>query len=153
MNGPNGPGSPTYNLFLCPHCEAELNPGHSPIIRMSGRLDAPEFSVTTEVFLPAGLGVYGRLTATGVTLREGAKIQFACPECGEPFSESDDDELAQVRMAGDGGKTYMVSFNKNYGKRSTFVIDPDGRSVERQFGDDADEFRDTLDKRLNWFGS
>ena len=152
MNGPNS-ASPSYNLFMCPHCNAQLNPGNSPIIKMRGRLDAPTFAVTTDVFLPAGLGVYGRLTATGVTLHEGAKIQFACPDCGESFSESDDDELAAVRMVDDQDKSFMVSFNKNYGKRSTFVVDTAGRNVELQFGDDADEYLETMDKDLNWFGS
>lgn len=146
-------GDPSYNTFTCPHCDAALNPGNGPIIKLRGRLDAPSFSVTTDVFLPSGLGVYGRLTATHVTLREGAKIQFACPACHIALAPSEEAELAQVRMADQDGRIFLVSFNKTYGKRSTFVIDPEARSVERQFGDDAETYRGDLDKTLNFFGS
>jgi len=146
-------GETSYNTFTCPHCDAELNPGNGPIIKLKGRLDAPSFSVTTDVFLPSGLGVYGRLTATHVKLREGAKIQFSCPACQAALAPSEEAELAQVRMTDHDGRIFLVSFNKCYGKRSTFVIDPEARQVERQFGDDAETYREDLDKTLNFFGS
>ena len=146
-----------YNRFTCPHCDAELNPGNGPIIRLRGRLDAPTFSVTTDVFLPSGLGVYGRLAATGVTLRQGAKFEFFCPDCKQPLSESEAAHLAHVKMEDEEGKVFFVGFNKHYGKRSTFVIDPVDKVVERSFGDDADTYRpgldETLDRKTNFFGS
>lgn len=142
-----------YNQFSCPHCDSVLNPGNGPIIKMKGRLEGPGFSVITDVFLPSGLGVYGRLTADHVILARGAKIEFSCPQCGAAFSDSEDDELAQVRMSDAEGRSYLVSFNKRYGKRSTFVIDPQARKVEREFGDDAEDFRESIDKKLNFFGS
>ncbi len=152
MNGQKGP---VYNRFVCPHCEVDLNPGNGPIIKMRGRMDAPTFSVSTDVFLPSALGVYGRLTATSVELREGAKIQFSCPACGEPFSRADADDLAYVRMFDSEGLAFMVKFNKNYGKRSTFVIDALGGNLQREFGEDADDYRNSIeaDKDLNFFGS
>ncbi len=143
----------TYNAFFCPHCEATLNLGHGPIIKMKGKLDAATFSVTTDVFLPSGLGVYGRATATGVDLRDGARVEFSCPDCGAALSRSEDDELAQVGMRDPEDRVFLVSFNKCYGKQSTFVIDPEARQVESQFGDDAESFREDLDKRMNFFGS
>jgi len=145
--------APVYNLFSCPHCDVVLNPGNGPIIKMRGRLEAERFSVVTDVFLPSGLGVYGRLTADHVTLHEGAKIQFSCPKCNALLSETEEDELAQVQMMDPEGRKYLVSFNKRYGKRSTFVIDPQARVVEREFGDDAEDFRGSIDKKLNFFGS
>ncbi len=145
--------SGAYNAFFCPHCSTELNPGNGPIIRMKGRLDAPAFSVTTDVFLPSGLGVYGRLTATGVDLREGAKIEFSCPQCNQPFSDSKQEDLAQVHMRDDQQNVYIVGFNKCYGKRSTFVIDPNEKKVAREFGEDAGSYREDLDKKLNFFGA
>ncbi len=148
---------PEYNLFICPRCNAELNPGRGPIIKLRGRLDAETFSVMTDVFLPSGLGVYGRLAATGVTLREGAKFQFFCPDCKQPLSESDEANLAHVKMIDEEDKEYFVGFNKSYGKRSTFVVDPEHAKVERSFGDDADDYRERLDqtieKKINFFGS
>jgi hypothetical protein len=144
---------PVYNLFSCPHCDGVLNPGNGPIIKMKGRLEGSGFSVITDVFLPSGLGVYGRLTADHVVLHEGAKIQFSCPQCKAPFSETEEDELAQVQMTDAEDRNYLVSFNKRYGKRSTFVIDPQARKVEREFGDDAEDFRGSIDKKLNFFGS
>jgi hypothetical protein len=148
---------PLYNLFICPHCNAELNPGRGPIIKLRGRLDAETFSVTTDVFLPSGLGVYGRLAATGVTLRQGAKFQFFCPDCKQPLSESDQANLAHVKMVDEEGKEFFIGFNKSYGKRSTFVVDPQHAKVERSFGDDADDYRErldqTLEKKINFFGS
>ena len=153
MKPANGP---VYNRFTCPHCDAELNPGNGPIIRLRGRLDAPTFSVETEVFLPSGLGVYGRLAATGITLREGAKFEFFCPDCKRRLSKNEDDPIAHVKMEDDGGKIFYVGFNKHYRKRSTFVIDARDMSVERTFGDDAEAYLEgldeTLEKNLNWFG-
>jgi hypothetical protein len=146
------PTDEVFNAFFCPYCEAELNPGSGPIIKLKGRLDGPGFSVTTDVFLPSGLGVYGRTTATGVDLREGARFEFLCPACGSPLSQPED-QLAQVRMRDAEGRVFLVSFNKTYGKRSTFVIDPEKRSVAQAFGADAQAYREDLNKRLNYFGS
>jgi len=143
----------THNAFSCPHCDADLNPGNGPIIKMTGKLEAETFSITTDVFLPAGLGVYGRVAATGVELREGAKIEFFCPTCGAALSNSVDEELAQVAMRDKADRKVLVSFNKSYGKQSTYVIDPEARQVESQFGADAESYREDLDKRLNFFGS
>ncbi len=143
----------TLNSFSCPHCDADLNPDHGPIIKMTGKLEADTFSITTDVFLPSGLGVYGRVAATGVELREGAKIEFFCPTCGKALSSSVDDELAQVSMKDPEGRVYLVSFNKSYGKQSTYVINPEAKQVESQFGADAESYREDLDKRLNFFGS
>lgn len=142
-----------YNSFLCPYCDAELNPGRGPTIKMKGRLDAPKFSVTTDVFFSAGLGVYGRTTDKSVELREGAKIELMCPACKAPFSESEEDELAHIRMRDLEGRAFMVSFNKHYGKRSTFVIDTEKREVAQEFGEDAMAYREDIDKRLNFFGT
>ena len=144
---------PTPNAFFCPHCQRDLNPDNGPIITMKGTLDAETFSVTTDVFIPAVLGVYGRATATGVELREGARIEFSCPACGAALSRSADDELAQVGMRDQEGRLYLVSFNKSYGKQSTYLIDPEARQVESQYGDDAESYREDLDERLNFFGS
>jgi hypothetical protein len=144
---------PTYNSFSCPHCDADLNPGCGPIIKMKGKLEGEHFTVTTDVFLPSGLGVYGRVTATSVELEEGARIEFSCPTCGAALSSSLDDELAQVKMRGPKGRVFLVSFNKTYGKQSTYVIDPELRQVESQYGADAESYREDLDKRLNFFGS
>ncbi len=143
----------TYNAFFCPHCEAPLNQGNGPIIKMTGKLEAEKFSVTTDVFLPSGLGVYGRATATGVELRDGARVEFSCPDCGAALSRSVDDDLAQVGMRDHQDRVFLVSFHKCYGIQSTFVIDPEARQVESQFGEDADNFREDLEKRLNFFGS
>jgi len=141
-----------YESFSCPYCEHELNPHKGPIIKMKGRLDAPTFSVITDVFFSSRLGVYGRTTAEGVQLREGAKVHFMCPACKAPFSESDDDELAHIRMRDAKGRAYVVSFNKTLGKRSTFVIDEEKREVAHQFGEDANAYREDIDKRVNFFG-
>jgi hypothetical protein len=141
-----------YNSFLCPYCEAELNPRKGPIIKVKGRLEAPGFAVTTDVFLSSGLGVYGRTTATDVELKEGAKIEFSCPKCNAPFSEPDED-LAHIRMRDADGRLFQVSFNKTYGKRSTFVIDSDKGEVAQEFGADAQVYREDIDKRLNFFGT
>jgi len=149
MSGPNGHG---YSTFFCPHCDAELNPGGGPIVKVRGRLHSPTFSVTTNLFLSARLGVYGRMAADHVELREGAKIEFFCPTCDESFSQSEDDDLVTIRMRDDDGRVFMVSFNKHYGKRSTFVVDPAGR-VDRTFGRDADSYRVALDKPVNFFGA
>ncbi|MBW2526110.1 MAG: hypothetical protein JRI23_18155 [Deltaproteobacteria bacterium] len=142
----------TYNSFLCPFCDAELNPRQGPIIKTKGRLEAERFAVTTDVFLSSGLGVYGRTTATDVELRDGAKIEFSCPQCNAPFSEPGE-QLAHIRMKDANGRLFQVSFNKTYGKRSTFVIDPEKREVAQEFGADAQSYREDIDKRLNFFGT
>jgi hypothetical protein len=143
---------PIYNSFHCPFCDIPLNPGRGPIIKMKGRLECATFAVTTDVFLSAGLGVYGRLTANHIDIREGARIEFLCPSCHSPFSQPDE-ELAQVRMHDAEGREFIVSFNKTYGKRSTFVIDPKKREVAQEFGEDALSYRDDIQKRMNFFGT
>lgn len=141
-----------YHAFHCPYCDVELNPGRGPIIKMKGRLEGPGFAVTTDLFLSSSLGVYGRLTGNNVELRDGAKIEFMCPSCGSPFSEPEED-LAQIVMRDEQDRTLVVSFNKNYGKRSTFVTDQDEPHSSEEFGDDANDFREDLHKRQNFFGT
>jgi hypothetical protein len=56
-------------------------------------------------------------------------------------------------MRDGAGRLFQVSFNKTYGKRSTFVIDSDKQEVAQEFGADAQVYREDIDKRLNYFGT
>lgn len=143
----------SYPAYFCPHCDAELNPGAGPIVRLRGGLDGPCFHVTVDVFLPAALGVYGRVAGEHVRLEDGALVQLACPACGSSLSSREDDDLAQIRMLDGEGRTFAVSFNKRYGRRSTFVLDAETRLVDREFGADVEAFRPELNRRVNFFGA
>jgi hypothetical protein len=125
------------------------------IIKMDGVLECETFSVRTQFFFPSELGRYGAIIAGNVHVKEGAKVEFHCinPRCNTNFTATYNHELAEIRMQDGNGRSFVVVFNKIYGRRATFVVDPSDRKLVSSFGEHAESYAETFERPLNFFGA
>lgn len=146
---------PGTRTFYCPECGERLSSRAGDQIRVDGVLQAEHFSLRTRFSFPAELGKYGAAIEGEVTLREGARVEFFCPnrECDRDFTAAYNHELAEIRMVNGDGKDYLVVFNKVYGRQATFVVDIAEHEMVGRFGDHADSLKDTFERPLNFFGA
>ncbi len=141
--------------YHCPFCDQKLSFLDGAIIKMAGRLHAETFSCKTMFYIPAELGKFGAIVGEGLRMREGAKVEFECINgaCKENFTTAYDDDLAEVKMTDSEGRSYVVVFNKVYGRRSTFLVDLKKRALLKSFGEHSTECEPDFDRPLNFFGS
>ncbi len=141
--------------FFCPSCNAKLSFLEGTIIKMDGVLKADKFSVRTQFYFPAKLGQYGVIIAGSLDVKEGAEVEFHCikPTCNKNFTAAYNPELAEIRMVDEAGREFVVIFNKIYGKRSTFLVDPVDHKLLESHGDHAGDYSGTFDRPLNYFGA
>ena len=140
--------------YLCPFCGQKLSFLDGTIIKMVGRLHSDTFSCKAMFYVPATLGHYGAIVGEGVRLKEGAKVEFECINgaCKENFTCAYDENLAEIKGVEESGREYVVVFNKNYGRRCTFLVDLKKKSLIKSYGEHASEHVPDFDKPLNFFG-
>lgn len=140
--------------FYCPHCGQKLSFLDGSVIKMLGRLHAPDFSCETMFYLPARLGQYGAVVGEGVNVKEGARVEFACfnGACRRAFSAAYDESLAEVKMVDETGRQFVVVFNRIFGRKATFLVDLSERQLVGTFGEDARESTPDFGGPLNYFG-
>ena len=141
--------------FYCPFCGQKLSFLEGMLIKMVGRLHATTFSSKTMLYFSAKLGQYGCIVGEGVRIYDGAKVEFECinTACKKNFTSTNNDELAEIRMKDSAGHEFKVVFNKIYGKRSTFLLDLEDRSLVDSYGVDKEEYiADPEDRNRNFFG-
>lgn len=145
---------PAKKTFLCPRCREKLSFLDGTMVKLIGTLAAETFTARTQFFLPAELGRYGAIVAGDVTIREGAKVEFSCPNsrCGAGFTAAYDSNLAEILMVDAAGAEFVVVFHKIYGRRATFVVDQRARKLVGSFGEDAPGYSATFERPLNFFG-
>lgn len=128
--------------FYCPFCQERLDDDQTKTIRMYGFVHGEHFKVGSYYRLPARFGEYGGTTENmALELQEGAIVEFCCPkeECFKSFTAPYNEELAQILWVDKSGAKRNVAFSRILGKHMTFVIDPEGKAVERALGEDREE--------------
>ncbi|MBW2366787.1 MAG: hypothetical protein JRH15_02765 [Deltaproteobacteria bacterium] len=142
------------NQYYCPYCDEDLTHLNGMVLKLKGVLDSDHFKCSSNFFLPAAVGVYGVITENHLTLKDGAIIDFCCPnpKCDHSFTTSYDEDLANVKMVDDDGTERVVVFNRIYGKQSTFVVDFKEKKVENAYGADQENYIREFDKPINFFG-
>jgi hypothetical protein len=141
--------------FFCPYCQEKLSFIGGTIIKLEGVLRGDRFSVRAMFYFSAKLGDYGCEILGPVEVEEGARVEYHCinPECDRDLTASYSPELAELRMEDDSGRSYVVVFNKIYGRQATFLVDPDEKKLVEHFGEHAEVYADTFDRPLNYFGA
>jgi hypothetical protein len=141
--------------FFCPHCGEKLSFLDGTIIKMEGELACETFTVRTQFFFPAALGQYGAIIAGEVQVKEGAKVEFLCPNhrCNANFTAPYNHELAEIRMEDGNGRGYVVVFHKTYGRRATFLVDHEEQKLLDSYGEHAGTYAETFERPLNFFGA
>jgi hypothetical protein len=128
------------NLFLCPHCEAVLNPNVK--ITLAARYGRRRGMM----LLSPQPGNYKFITdpSFAEALKPGARLTFYCPVCSEELTSQASDRVVELHMSTPGRPLRRVGFSRAHGVRATFIVDEDSVTL---YGEDADEF-----ENLNFFG-
>lgn len=123
--------------YLCPHCEAVLNPNVKVVFTVAndGRRGI--------LLLNARPGDYGLIADPSLEMCKGDVADFFCPVCNADLASKSDPHFVEIHMRRGDGPVSLVEFSRTYGKHATFIVD--GRNVQ-SFGEDAEDY-DT-----NFFG-
>ena len=129
------------NLFLCPHCQAVLNPNVKILLVVRYR------KKQGMILLSPQPGNYNIIWDNNVLegVKEGSTLTFCCPVCGDELTSPADKKFAFLHLERPGQDLKRVEFCRIYGKHATFIVD--GENVT-SYGDDVDHFDNT-----NFFGA
>ena len=138
----------------CPYCTAQLSFFNGEFTKLLGSLESEYFKVEGILYLPSALGKYGVILPEGMTIKEGARVEFLCPNCRKNLTTSFNEDLAFMKVVDERQAEFIVIFNKIFGKHATYVIDYEKKSLSQKYGPDAEEIPDhEFEKDLNFFGS
>lgn len=128
------------NLFLCPHCQAVLNPNIKILLVVS------HLKKRGMILISPQPGNYNYIWDNSVLAeaKEGDLLTFCCPVCGDDLISPTDKNFAHMQLARPGQEIKRVEFCRIFGKCATFVVDGDNIT---SYGEDVAHFQDT-----NFFG-
>jgi hypothetical protein len=127
-------------VYLCPHCETNLNPSVK-IVLVAGYRGRKGLILLSP--LPGNYKfVCDQRLARSVEV--GSLVSFQCPVCAADLTAPGNRDFAELHMLARGRSPRRVQFSRRYGTHATFVI-ADGEVAA--YGDDVDEF-----PRKNFFG-
>lgn len=141
--------------FYCPYCHEKLSHFDGKVIKMKGVLSCETFECSANFYLPGAIGKYGSIVDEHLRLKDGAKVEFRCPnvKCERSFTTHYDDDLAEIKMIDDDGHEYIVVFNRIYGIHSTFVVDYKKKQLQKAYGEDRTAYQRDFEKSVNFFGA
>ena len=121
------------NVYLCPHCSANLNPSVKIVLVAAHR------SRRGLILLSPLPGNYKFIcdAALAAAVKVGALVTFHCPVCAADLTAPGRRDFAELHLEVAGREPRRVQFSRRYGTHATFVIAGDEVVA---YGDDADEF-------------
>jgi len=129
------------NVYLCPHCGANLNPSVKIILLVAHRRRKGLILLSPQ---PGNFKFVCDQHVAEV-VRSGARVNFHCPVCQADLTSGVHAGFAELYRDVGGRVPERVFFSRKFGTHATFVTKGD---VVAAFGDDADEFA-----KVNFFGS
>jgi hypothetical protein len=129
------------NVYLCPHCSANLNPNVKIILLVSHRRRKGLILLSPQ----PGNFKYVCDQHVGEVLKAGARVTFACPVCQADLTSGVHSGFSELYLDVGGRVPERVFFSRKFGTHATFVTKGD---VVATYGEDADEFA-----KINFFGS
>lgn len=129
------------NIYACPHCEVNLNPGVKIVL-------LAQYKQRRGLILMSPLPGNYRFTcdkALAEIMERGALVTFHCPVCQADLTVPGNSDFAELHMVGSGRKPRRVQFSRRYGTRATFVIAGDEVIA---YGEDSEDF-----STRNFFGA
>lgn len=138
--------------FVCPHCNTFLNSDNKTQVLFRGILQGENFSVTFPISVPAELGVYGGIFPDYIVLQEGAIVEFHCPHCNYDLTSPDVPDHAAVKMVLPDSSFRVVTFNRVFGKHSSFIYDIASHKVVESYGEHQNQYSDEFNHPINFFG-
>lgn len=118
-------------IYVCPKCEAVLNPERS--ITLVGACAGQKVLVG---FHPDP-GNYEIYFPPGASLEPGTSWSFSCPVCQTDLTDDGNDSLCRIEVV-EGERRRGVLFSRTAGEEATFVV-TEGR-VEETHGQHAKRY-------------
>ncbi len=124
--------------YLCPACDAVLNPNVKVILRAAkGRKQAL-------VLLSPRPGNYQATGTEALGITRGDRVTFSCPVCQADLTSAANRNLAELRFEDEGGGGGRVDFSRVFGQHATYVVT---HERIRSYGEDAAAY-----EKVNFFG-
>ncbi len=138
--------------FFCPYCNEELTVLAGAALKLKGILISDFFECSSYFYLPSTPGQYGALYDEHIKLKEGAKVNFCCPnnQCEKSFTTNYDNDLSQVKMLDEENVENVAIFNRIFGKHSTFIIDYQKKSLRGSYGEDKLDYIHDFDSEIDF---
>jgi len=128
------------NIYVCPHCQTNLNPNVKIILVASYRQRKGLILLSPR---PGNFKfICDRKLAE--TINPGARVIFSCPVCAADLTAAANKEFVELQLASPDGRRRRLYFSRTYGTHATFV---DTGEEIRAYGEDTPEF-----DRVNFFG-
>lgn len=129
------------NVYMCPHCHANLNPSVKIVLVASHRrrkgliLLSPKpgnFQFVWDEHLAEVIG-------------PGAKVTFSCPVCAADLTSAANRDFSELYLDTDTKKPRRILFSRQHGTHATFI---DKGDVTAAYGENVEAY-----DRLNFFGA
>ena len=117
--------------FRCPKCNTALNPGTKVIFT------AEHGEARGLMLLSPELGNYRVVCDESFPLAQGAKYLFRCPSCRADLTSPENDNLVEIVLRDERGKSAKITFSRVFGEHATFMHTAHG---VRRFGEHAEKY-------------
>lgn len=114
--------------YLCPFCNADLNPREYIVLR--GELNDRH----ALVLLSPAPGDYDAIVPEDFPLEHGDRVAFTCPVCWHELTSERDETMAELRFKSDEAQGTVV-FSRVVGRHATYFVTDD---AVNSFGEHAD---------------
>jgi hypothetical protein len=137
--------------FYCPYCNEDLTVLSGSAFKLKGILSSNFFDCSSLFYLPSTPGHFGALFDEQITIKEGARVNFCCPndQCGRSFTTKYDHDLSQIKMLDENSEESVAIFNRIFGKHATFIVDYQKKSLRASYGEDKLEYIHEFDSEID----
>lgn len=129
------------NVYLCPHCHANLNPSVKIILLASHRQRKGLILLSPQ---PGNFRFVCDEHLSEI-VKPGTKLKFMCPVCTSDITSAVDPEFAELFLDAPNQTPRRMFFSRQYGTHATFI---DKGDVIAAYGENVEDY-----DRINFFGS
>lgn len=129
------------NVYLCPHCHANLNPNVKIVLVASYRRRKGLILLSPK----PGNFQFVWDDHLAEVVEPGTRINFSCPVCHADLTSPANREFAEIYQDAVDHKPRRLVFSRQYGTHATFV---DKGDVVAAYGENVEDY-----DRINFFGA
>jgi len=129
------------NVYLCPHCHANLNPNVKIILLATHRRRKGLILLSPQ---PGNFQFFWDDQLAEV-VKPGTRIKFLCPVCSSDLTSAVNPEFAELFLDVQDQNPRRMFFSRQFGTHATFI---DKGDVIAAYGENVEDY-----DRINFFGS
>jgi len=129
------------NVYLCPHCHANLNPNVKIVLVASHRRRKGLILLSPQ---PGNFQFVWDEHLSEV-VSTGTKVTFSCPVCSTDLTAQGNRDFAELYLDTESKRPRRLYFSRQFGTHATFI---DKGDVVAAYGENVEDY-----DRINFFGS